>query len=59
MFKIYNTGYKYNNIDIMASMILKYSWLDLIDMSLFAMFVVTCTPTSNIRVFLSRLFSMY
>ena len=51
MFKIYNTGYKYNNMDVVASMILKYSWLHFIDMPLFAMFVVTCTPASNTRVF--------
>ena len=36
---------------IMATMILKYSWLDFIDMPLSAMFVVICTPTSNIRIF--------
>jgi len=36
-------------MDIMASMIFTYSWLDFIDMPLFAMFVFTCTQTSNIR----------
>lgn len=51
MLQIYNSVYKYNNMDIMASMILTYSWLDFIDMPLFAMFVVTCTQTSNIGVF--------
>ena len=51
MLKINNSGYKYNNMDIMASTILTYSWLDFIDMPLFTMFVVTCTQTSNITVF--------
>ena len=46
--KMHNSSYKYNNMDIMASMMLTYSWLKFIDMLLF---VVTCIQTSNIEVF--------
>ena len=33
----------------MASILLTYFWLKLIDMQLFALFVVTCIRTSNIE----------
>jgi hypothetical protein len=51
MLKIYNISYKYNKMDIMASMMFAYSWLDCIDMPLLAMCLVTCTQASNVRLF--------
>ena len=42
--------YKFNNMDIMAIMMLTYSWLNFTDMSLFTMCVVTYVQTSNIEV---------
>jgi hypothetical protein len=38
-----NNSYKYNNMDIMASIMLTYYWLKFTDMSLFTMFVVPCS----------------
>jgi hypothetical protein len=46
--KIYNSSYKYNNMDIIASMMLTYSWLKFTDMLLFTMCVLTCIQISNI-----------
>jgi hypothetical protein len=52
MLKIYNSSHNYNNIDIMASIVLlTHSWLTLIDMPLFTMCVVTCVETPNTEVF--------
>jgi len=46
--KVYKGGYKYSNMDIVASMKLTYSLLKFSDMTLFTVCVVTCTKTSNI-----------
>jgi hypothetical protein len=45
MLKMYNSSYKYNNVDIMASVILTYFWLKFIDMLLFTMCAGTCICT--------------
>jgi hypothetical protein len=36
----YTSSYKYNNMDVMASMMLKYSWLKFVDMSSFTICAV-------------------
>jgi hypothetical protein len=49
--KIYNSSYKYNNVDIMAAIMLTYSCLKFIDKPLFTMCAFTCIQTSNIDLF--------
>jgi len=44
--KVYNRSYKYNGVDIVVSMMLKYSSLKFTDTLLFAMSVVKCIQTS-------------
>jgi hypothetical protein len=46
-----NNSYNYNNMDmhIMPNMMLTFSWLNLIDMSLFTMCVVVCIQTADIQ----------
>jgi hypothetical protein len=48
--EIYNVSYKYNNLDIMASTRLLYSYLKFTDMLLFTMCVFMCIKTSNTEV---------
>ena len=43
MLKLYNSSYKYNNVDIIASVMLK-----LIDMPLCTIRVFICIQTSNV-----------
>jgi hypothetical protein len=50
MSKIYNSRCKYNNIVIVASVILIYCWSQCTDTPLFTMCVVTCMLMSNIDV---------
>jgi hypothetical protein len=38
---MYNGDHEYNNMNIMANMILKYSWLKFIGMPLFIVYVDT------------------
>jgi hypothetical protein len=51
MLKTYNSGCKYNknNMDIMASMMLTYTWLKFIGIPLFTMYV-DIYKKSNIKV---------
>jgi hypothetical protein len=49
--KVYNRSYKYNDVDIVASMMLTYSSLKFADTLLFAMSVVTCIQTFLFEVF--------
>ena len=44
--KMYNRTYKYNDVDIVVSMMLTYSSLKFTDALLFAVSVVTCIQTS-------------
>ena len=48
---MYSSGYKYSNMvmDSVASLMLTYSWLNLIDMPLFTMCEVVCMQTSDIQ----------
>ena len=50
MLKIHTNSYKYNNTDIMASMVLTYYCLKFTDMPLFTMYEFTCLQTSKIDV---------
>jgi len=48
---MYNSNYKCNNMPVMASVVLTYSWLKLIDMLLLIVCTGTCICTYDIDVF--------
>jgi hypothetical protein len=51
MLKIYKVSYKYNDMVMMDSIMLAYSSLKFVDVSLFTVCVVICTQSCNIEVF--------
>jgi len=57
--QIYNSDYKYNNMNVIVSKMLKYSWLKFIGMPLFTVCVVThkykaCPSESGTDKFMQR-----